>query len=152
MRKIFLTLLILVAASTFAIAQQQVKRVGDLVFDDVTLKRTGDRMNVSIKMDLTRLNVRTRRSVHIIPVLINGRDSLELSPIGIYSNGRYVSYLRNGQSVFEDLGEKVYREEEVPAIFDYQTAVPYADWMDGSYIYVSRKTYGCCMRMKDQQD
>ena len=151
MRKLFLTLLVLAAASGIALAQQQVKRVGDLVFDDVTLKRTGDRMNVSIKMDLTRLNVRTRRSVHIIPVLINGQDSLELSPIGIYSNGRYVSYLRNGQSVFEDLGEKVYREEEVPAIFDYQTAVPYADWMDGSYIYVSRKTYGCCMRMKDQQ-
>ena len=151
MRKFFLTLLILAAASTFANAQQQVRRVGDLVFDDVTLKRTGERMNVSIQMDLTRLNVRTRRSVHIIPVLINGKDSLELSPVGVYSNGRYVSYLRHGKSVFEDLGEKVYREEEAPSVIDYQTTVPYADWMDGSYIYVSRKTYGCCMKMKDQQ-
>ena len=150
MRKIFLALLILAAASTYANAQQ-VKRVGDLVFDDVTLKRNGERMNVSIQMDLTRLNVRTRRSVHIVPVLINGTDSLELSPVGVYSNGRYVSYLRHGKSVFEDLGERVYREEEVPAIIDYQTSVPYADWMDGSYIYVSRKTYGCCMKMKDQQ-
>ena len=151
MRKFFLTLLILAAASTFANAQQQVRRVGDLVFDDVTLKRTGERMNVSIQMDLTRLNVRTRRSVHIIPVLINGKDSLELSPVGVYSNGRYVSYLRHGKSVFEDLGEKVYREEEAPSVIDYQITVPYADWMDGSYIYVSRKTYGCCMKMKDQQ-
>lgn len=151
MRKIFLTLLILVAASTFAIAQQQVRRVGDLIFDDVTLKRTGERMNVSIQMDLSRLNVSTRRSVHIIPVMVNGKDSLELTPVGVYSNGRYVSYLRHGKSVFEDLGEKVYREEEVPVTIDYRVSVPYADWMDGSYIYVSRKTYGCCMKMKDQQ-
>ena len=84
MRKLFLTLLVLAAASGIALAQQQVKRVGDLVFDDVTLKRTGDRMNVSIKMDLTRLNVRTRRSVHIIPVLINGQDSLEEYTIGFW--------------------------------------------------------------------
>lgn len=150
MRKIFLALLILAVSSASASAQQ-VRRVGDLVFDNVILKKTGERMNVSMQMDLTRLNVRTRKSVHIIPILANGKDSLELAPVGIYSNGRYVSYLRNGKSVFEDLGEKVYREEEAPAVIDYQTTVPYADWMDGSYIYVSRKTFGCCMRMKDEQ-
>ena len=103
MRKIFLALLILAVSSASASAQQ-VRRVGDLVFDNVILKKTGERMNVSMQMDLTRLNVRTRKSVHIIPILANGKDSLELAPVGIYSNGRYVSYLRNGKSVFEDRG------------------------------------------------
>ena len=149
MRKLFIATLFVSMFGVQAMAQRTAKEVTDLSFDNVQLKRVGEHMNVSMQIDLSALEVRTRRSVHIVPVLKNAKDSLELAPVGVYSNGRYVAYLRNGKSVFEDLGETVYREDEAPATIEYQTSVPYADWMDGSHIYVSRRLYGCCEKMKD---
>ena len=151
MRTLLVAILLVSMFGVQAPAQRASKDVTDLAFDNVQLKRVGEQMSVSMQIDLSALEVKTRRSVHIVPVLKNAGDSLELAPVGVYSNGRYVAYLRNGKSVFEDLGEKVYREEEVPEMIEYQTSVPYADWMDGSRIYVSRRLYGCCEKMKDEK-
>lgn len=143
MKRIFIILTVLAGFSTAAYAQ----RVSDVTFDDVKLKKDGDLMTVSMGIDTRALDVRNRRSVHIVPVLKNGADSLELTPIGIYSRGRYINYLRNGKSVFEDMGEEVYKEKDAPAIIDYSVIVPYQEWMDGSKVYVSKKTCGCCQEL-----
>lgn len=112
--------------------------------------KNGDRMNVDMDIDLSDLDVKKRRSVHIIPVLKNGADSLELSPVGIYGKGRYISYLRNGESVLEDLGETVYKNGDQPSLLEYATSVKYQPWMDGSEIMLKTRTCGCCNDLKDE--
>lgn len=122
------------------------QKANDVVFEDVKIKKNGDLMTVSMDIDLRQLNVRNRRALHIVPVIKNGADSLELAPVGVYSHGRYIYYLRNGESVFEDLGETVYKEGDAPAVIDYSVNVAYHDWMDGSQLTVSKKTSGCCQK------
>lgn len=147
MKRIFVIAAILMGFAGAAQAQ----RVDDVVFENAKIKKNGDLMTVSMDINLQELNVRNRRSVHIVPVLRNGADSLELTPVGIYSRGRYINYLRNGESVFEDLGEEVYKESAAPQVIDYSVNVDYQDWMDGSRVYISKKTCGCCQKLMGEE-
>ena len=94
------------------------QKVGDVAFENLKIRKNGEFMTVTMGIDMNSLDVKNRRSVHIVPVLKNGADSLELSPIGVYSRGRYINYLRNGKSVYEDLGETVFAEKEAPKYID----------------------------------
>ena len=128
------------------------QKVGDVAFENLKIRKNGEFMTVTMGIDMNSLDVKNRRSVHIVPVLKNGADSLELSPIGVYSRGRYINYLRNGKSVYEDLGETVFAEKEAPKYIDYSSHVEYQDWMDGAHVYISQKTCGCCHDLKGEEN
>lgn len=147
MKKIFLLIAFFAGVASVSYAQ----KVDDVGFENAKLRKNGELMTVSMGIDLAQLDVRNRRSVHIIPVLKNGADSLELAPVGIYSRGRYINYLRNGESVFEDLNETVYKEREAPEYINYSTNVDYQPWMDGAKVFVSKKTCGCCQDLKGEE-
>lgn len=132
------------AALIGMVSAADAQRISDIAVSGLRIIKDGGNMNVDMIMDLSKLDVKNNRSVHLVPVLKNGADSLELSPVGIYSRGRYVNYLRRGESVFENLGEKVYKEGEQPNTITYATTVPYEPWMDGSEVVMYRKTCGCC--------
>jgi len=131
-----------------AASAQQLQEIG---ISDVKVIKNGEVMILDMDIDLTELNVRNRRSVHVVPVIRNGADSLRLSPIGIYSRGRYINYLRAGESVFEDLGETVYKEGEAPKVLHYRNTVPYEPWMDGSQVSILRQTCGCCQDVMSEE-
>ena len=147
MKKIFLLIAFFAGVASVSYAQ----KVDDVGFENAKLRKNGELMTVSMGIDLAQLDVRNRRSVHIVPVLKNGADSLELAPVGIYSRGRYINYLRNGESVFEDLNETVYKEREAPEYINYSTNVDYQPWMDGAKVFVSKKTCGCCQDLKGEE-
>lgn len=146
MKRLFVIIAVLAGFAASARAQ----RVDDVVFEDVRIKKNGDLMTVSMNINIEELDVRSRRSLHIVPVLRNGEDSLELAPVGIYGRGRYIYYLRNGESVFEELGEEVYKEKDAPDHISYSTNVSFAEWMDGSQVHISQKTCGCCEKLMDE--
>ena len=147
MKKIFLLIAFFAGVASVSYAQ----KVDDVGFENAKLRKNGELMTVSMGIDLAQLDVKNRRSVHIVPVLKNGADSLELAPVGIYSRGRYINYLRNGESVFEDLNETVYKEREAPEYINYSTNVDYQPWMDGAKVFVSKKTCGCCQDLKGEE-
>lgn len=146
MKRLFVIIAVLAGFAASANAQ----RMDDVVFEDVRIKKNGDLMTVSMNINIEELDVRNRRSLHIVPVLRNGADSLELTPVGIYGRGRYIYYLRSGESVYEELGEKVYKERQAPDHISYSTNVDFAEWMDGSQVHISQKTCGCCEKLMDE--
>lgn len=147
MKRIIIVLSAFLAIWTAADAQ----KIDNVAVSGLKVTKAGSMMNVDMDIDLSQLNVKNRRSLHLIPVLKNGQDSLELSPIGIYSRGRYINYLRRGESVFHDLGETVYKESKAPKTFDYSVSVPYQPWMDGSEVVMNAKTCGCCQDLYGQE-
>ena len=146
MKKIILALTVVSVALVGAGAQNE----SGLPDTQVKLVKEGNQMNVDMAIDLSTLDVKNRRSVHIVPVLKNGADSVELAPIGVYSRGRYINYLRKGECVFEDLGETVYKEGTQPMVFNYSAAIPYKDWMDGAQMFLSKRISGCCQEIKNE--
>lgn len=146
MKKIIFVLAALASCIISAQAQQN----SDIAVSGLKLIKNGEEMNISMDLDLSRLDVKNRRSEHFLPVIKNGKDSLDLAPVGIYSRGRYINYLRRGESVFEDLGEDVYKEKDAPKMINYSVTVPYKSWMDGSEVVMHRKTCGCCQDVLDE--
>ena len=147
MKKILLSIAVLVAGVMTADAQ----KFADVTISDFNAQKDGDKVNVFMKMDLSEVNVKNQMSVHYVPQLRNGADSLDLPSVGIYSRNRYIAYLRRGESVLESLGEAVYKDGEQTAMFDYDATVPYQPWMDGAKVVVKRKTYGCCQDLLGEE-
>lgn len=129
----------------------QAQQISDVAVSDFKVIKNGEEMNISMDIDLSKLDVRNRRSVHLLPVIKNGADSLDLSPVGIYSRGRFINYLRRGESIFEDLGEDVYKEGNEPKVLEYSVTIPYKSWMDGSNVVMHRKIAGCCQDILDEE-
>ena len=136
-------LLVMAALASF-VTGAQAQKISDVAVSDLKVLKDGEEMNITMDIDLSQIDVKNRRSVHLLPVIKNGADSLELAPVGIYSRGRYINYLRKGESVFETLGEDVYKEGTEPKMLDYAVTVPYKSWMDGSEVVMYRVTSGCC--------
>lgn len=122
----------------------QAQKISDVAVSDLKVLKDGDEMNITMNIDLSQLDVKNRRSVHLLPVIKNGADSLDLAPVGIYSRGRYINYLRKGESIFEEIGEDVYKEGKEPKMLNYAVTVPYKSWMDGSEVVMHRMVCGCC--------
>jgi hypothetical protein len=118
-------ILFVIAALASFMTGAQAQKISDVAVSDLKVLKDGDEMNITMNIDLSQLDVKNRRSVHLLPVIKNGADSLDLAPVGIYSRGRYINYLRKGESIFEEIGEDVYKEGKEPKMLNYAVTVPY---------------------------
>lgn len=108
------------------------------------MERSGDYMAVNMNLDLSGLNVESKRAVLLTPVIVNGDNRLELPSVGVYGRNRYYYYVRNGESMLTGKSEQSYRASEKPASVEIKEVVPYQNWMDGSQLVLRRQDYGCC--------
>lgn len=112
--------------------------------DRSSMERSGDYMAVNMNIDLTALDVESKRVVLLTPVIVNGDNQVELPSVGIYGRNRYYYYVRNGESTLTGRTELSYRASEKPASVEIKEVVPYQEWMDGSQLVLRRQDYGCC--------
>lgn len=112
-----------------------------------SLQRHGDFMNVDMSLDLSKLHVESNRAVLLTPSIVNGTDTLRLPAIGIYGRVRYYQYQRNNPGMISGLDETVIRSSEKPDSLHYTQILPYADWMNGSSVYLNRSDFGCCRKL-----
>ena len=122
-----------------------------LPVDGVSLKRNAGLMTVDMTLALGSFDLDGNRAAVFSPVLVNGADTLVFQPVGLYSRTRWYQYLRSGEKPLGGDGETTIRWSERPATMTYTQTVPYADWMNGSQLYLRRSDYGCCRRLVDEQ-
>lgn len=146
MKRILSILITLLIVTTGAKAQS----VDGVKIGNLQMKRQGEYMAVKMNMDFTTLDMPSNRAVLFTPVIVNGKDSLELSSVGIYGRRRYYYYVRNDKSIIAENG-KSYRASERPENMEYNVMVPYSQWMNGSYLLLHRSDYGCCNKVVDEQ-
>lgn len=140
---ILITLLIVISGAS-------AQSIDGVKVENLQMKRQGEYMAVRMNMDFTTLDMPSNRAVLFTPVIVNGKDSLELSSVGIYGRRRYYYYVRNDKSIISESG-KNYRASERPENMEYNVMVPYSKWMDGSYLLLHRCDYGCCNKVVDEQ-
>ncbi|WP_438589773.1 hypothetical protein [Duncaniella muris] len=83
----------------------------------------------------------------LTPSIINGSDTLKLPAVGIYGRVRYYQYQRNSPGMISGADETVIRASELPDSLHYSQIIPYADWMNGSSVYLDRSDFGCCRKL-----
>lgn len=118
---------------------------------DVSIERSSNVMTVDMSVDLSGLKIRSSRAVLLTPILVNGNDTLPLHSVGIYGRQRYYYYMRNGKSPLTGAGEMSYRDKKKPSVLAYHATVPYAEWMNGSKLILTRQDYGCCSMLLDEK-
>ena len=126
-----------------ATAQPQAQSAAGVTVSRTTLKRNAELMSVGLALDMRGLELPGNRAAVFTPVLVNGRDSLELPAVGVYSRTRWFQYLRAGEPI-GGAGETSLRYSERPDELAYHADVAYAPWMDGSDLVLRRRDYGCC--------
>lgn len=123
----------------------QAEGVGDVRVSDVRFDRSGQFMDVSMTLGLDSLDVASNRALLITPAIVNGADTLTLPAVGVYGRTRYYYYQRQYPSgMISGADEVAFRSSDRPAAYEYTQVVPYADWMDGADLVLSRQMYGCC--------
>ena len=109
---------------------------------NVVVNRAGRNMNVSMDVDLTKVSIPGNKAYLLTPVLMKGGNSVELPAIGLYSRGSFLQYLRNGSKLSS--GETMtYSVKNMPSSINYDTTVPYENWMNGCELVLRQEQYGC---------
>ena len=137
-RTVFLLSLLLGISPSLRAQEIDGVSVGNLKMD-----RNGEYLSVKMDIGLSKLDVESNRAVLLTPRLVNGPDSLDLSAIGVYGRRRYYYYVRNGASLLSGGGEMSYKAADKPEQVAYRVIVPYAAWMNGAALRLSRRDYGC---------
>ena len=135
-------------------ANEQVTRdttVCGIYVKHASLQRHAGLMTVDVDIDLEQFEMDNERAVVFAPTIVNGDDSLTLAPVGLYSRSRWYQYLRSGEEPLGGETESSYRYSERPQSYSFSETVPYADWMNGAHIALSRYDFGCCRTMVDEQ-
>lgn len=114
---------------------------------DVSLTRNDALMSVSMTLQTRDFKVHRRRAAIFTPTLVNGGDTLALTPVGMYSRAEWIQYLREGRKPLGGEGEMTMRwknrTSKHPAVVEYEQNVAYLPWMNGATLWLRRADYGC---------
>lgn len=125
---------ILLAALVFGFASANAQ-----TYNNVKMERNGDNLNIAFNSILSDLSVGSRRTVALLPKLVNGSNVKELAPIAtVYGRNNYYYAVRNGL-----LAENAVRVKDL-ADANYSVNIPYESWMNGANLVVEKTCYGCC--------
>ena len=136
MKKIFATLIIVLAAGFWSNAQTVIRN------DAMTTDK--DSVTVTFELDTDNTDLPIRRKEVILPYIYNGKDTLFLDVVEVYGKGRYKRERQvnaiNGDRDWE-LGE--YQTLKKEGIYEYESKVPLKRWMKVANLGIRRQIVGC---------
>lgn len=125
----FLTLTFLLAASVTVMQAQTAK--------NVLLEKDGTMIHVKMDLDLKSARPRANETVVVVPQLRNGNNVKDLQPLGLYSHNQWYNYARTGKNASGVDAELKYHGR-IPAQAEYETRVPFENWMQGASLYLQK--------------
>lgn len=112
---------------------------GNVNFDNVSAVRSGDRLLVTMDVDVSGYKPKNNKELILKPVLANDGDTLRLREVVVAGRNRYYSDLRNGLNTSAILLNGGGKER-----LEYSAVLPYEAWMNGAQLNVSGVIAGCC--------
>ena len=133
-------------------AKTQVQTQDSVTTSQVSLKRDGSYLTVSMTLHLNGVEANGDRAVLVTPLLENGDINKALRPVAVYSRNRYFHYARRGKErMLGGADELSFKEKDKPDTLAYRVILPYEPWMDGASLTLLRQDYGCCDKVLAEQ-
>ena len=120
--------------------------------ESALLKRNADLMTAYVKLNLDDFDLKSNRAAVFAPVIVNGADSVELDPVGLYGRSRWYQYLRTEKYPLGGDAETSIRYSKRPDTYTFAQSVEYQEWMNGSQLFLRRYDFGCCHTIVDEQE
>lgn len=128
------------------------QRVDGVSMEDISIQRKGDSVEVSARMDLSALRMKSCEAVILTPFITDGNHSVHLRNVGVYGRSRYILQKRTDDLGISGPQERVLRYEKTRDAFSYRDAVPYSEWMDGAALVLRRHDFGCGTQYNGKQE
>ena len=104
----------------------------------------GDLVTVTFEVDTDRADIPSQRKEVILPYIFNGKDTLYLDPLEIYSKGRFKrerqEYAIAGDSSWELSDNQTFQNE---GMYSYVSQVPLKRWMKNATLGIIWQMVGC---------
>lgn len=114
------------------------------------VKKTGNNVVVNMDLKVDQLDLKSNRGAVIVPMIVNGDDTLKLPAAEVMGSKRYIYYQRNGKTATQNpaIVEK-YKGGEAQTLH-YVASTPYQDWMDDSQLVIGQDACGCNQAIVEQ--
>lgn len=117
---------------------------------DHSMERNGGRFIVDLSLDMKETTVGRNRMAVYTPRIVNGKDTLCLSSVGIMGRQRYIFYKRNENLYPEVMANENHMSSEKPDSLTWAEALQYKSWMNGATLELCTRLYGCCDDMIEE--
>lgn len=107
---------------------------------DLRLIKNGTELLVGMTIDPSGLKMNGNRELEIIPIIINGTDTLRMKSVTIAGRNRFFRHLRNDGTD----AAPVYRADEITDPIVYRDETVYSPWMENATLAVETVESGCC--------
>ena len=122
---------------------------GQIEIKDLNIARNEGNLFLSIRMDVTALDVKSDEEIILTPALKSSEETfVNLPAVRINGRNRYYHHLRNDKLADEPY---FYRTGKVDEIH-YQAMTPYAEWMDNASVVMGEDLCGCCSELLMNND
>lgn len=134
---------VLLLAATPVAAQHTLQ--SGAVVKDALIARSRDSVVVRLDVDLTSMQVKSNRSIVILPALrTDGGKTLRLPALEVMGRRRNLYYERNGRRTYADpLYQAMKRDKGEPQTVTYRTSFLYESWMDNAELSLTEDLCGC---------
>lgn len=126
-----------------AAAEQQGVAGGQVRVENKQFRKVGDKVKVAMDIRLDDLKLKSNRGLMLVPMMVNGEDTLRMQAVEVLGRKRYIYWQRNGATMTENpLGVERRHNGEQQTV-TYKTEVGYEEWMTNSSLVLAEDNCGC---------
>lgn len=126
-----------------AAAEQQGVAGGQVRVENKQFRKVGDKVKVAMDIRLDDLKLKSNRGLMLVPMMVNGEDTLRMQAVEVLGRKRYIYWQRNGATMTENPLVVERRHNGELQTVAYKTEVGYEDWMTNSSLVLSEDNCGC---------
>lgn len=126
-----------------AAAEQQGVAGGQVRVENKQFRKVGDKVKVAMDIRLDDLKLKSNRGLMLVPMMVNGEDTLRMQAVEVLGRKRYIYWQRNGATMTENPLVVDRRHNGEQQTVAYKTEVGYEDWMTNSSLVLAEDNCGC---------
>lgn len=126
-----------------AAAEQQGVAGGQVRVENKQFRKVGDKVKVAMDIRLDDLKLKSNRGLMLVPMMVNGEDTLRMQAVEVLGRKRYIYWQRNGATMTENPLVVERRHNGEQQTVTYKTEVSYEDWMTNSSLVLAEDNCGC---------
>lgn len=126
-----------------AAAELQGVAGGQVRVENKQFRKVGDKVKVAMDIRLDDLKLKSNRGLMLVPMMVNGEDTLRMQAVEVLGRKRYIYWQRNGATMTENPLVVERRHNGEQQTVTYKTEVSYEDWMTNSSLVLAEDNCGC---------
>lgn len=145
MKQIYTLLLIAcltLLGSTHAEAQNSSTGYG-LQISDISMAHVGNRLEVDFSIFIDGVKIRSNQALRITPYVTNGNEMIQLPAVIIDGRRRHIVHERNRSDMVASADTYVRHRKRDAQEIDYQTDIPFENWMSQSELVLREECISC---------